>query len=130
MVLRTPLHPTLARRFLLVEAIGDRPVDPPVALRYAPHDGQLIVLAPAQDGWWSGLSAEGPTTCRVRHRGRDVPTEAVLAAGDALDEAILRYLQKHPGEWRRLGVTARADADEVEAAAQRQAVVLIRDPAA
>lgn len=127
-VLRTPAHPTLSRRFMLLRGVGDAALDPPAALRYASHEGQLVVVAQPGSTWWRSLSAEAPTTCAVRASGREVQLPARLAAGAALDEAILRYLQKYPGEWRRLGVDAQASAADVEVAARAQPVVLFDAP--
>jgi hypothetical protein len=124
-VLRTPLHPTLSRRFVLLRRVGDAAVDPPLSLRCAEHDGSLILLPPEGDTWWTALPEDGtPVRCEVRRRGQvlDLPTRR--PAGEALDEAVLRYLQRHPGEWRRLGVSPQADEDEVAAAARSLPVVV------
>ncbi|WP_370327993.1 hypothetical protein [Euzebya sp.] len=123
-VLRTPLHPTMSRRFMLLTALGDVPVDPPTTLRYATHDGAHIVLGAPDATWWRGLSADAPTPATVRFAGRSTAMTAVLARGEALDEAVLRYLQKYPGEWTELGVDAAAGPDDVREAAHGAAVVV------
>jgi hypothetical protein len=127
-VLRTPLHRTLSRRFLLLRGVGDGVLDPPIALRYAAHESDLVVVAGPGSTWWRPLSAASPTPCAVRHAGREVVLPAVLAAGELLDESILRYLQKYPGEWRALGVDGAASADDVEQAARGQAVIRFEGP--
>ena len=123
LILRTPLHGTVSRRFLLLRTVGGTDVEPPVALRYAPHEGDLVVIGRQEQTWWTHLSAEAPTSCSVRFKGRDTTVPAVLTAGEVLDESILRYLQKHPGEWTTLGVGPRASAEDVEVAARGMAVV-------
>lgn len=124
--LRTPAHPTVSRRFMLLRDVAGTPVQPPLALRYAPHEGDLVVIARRDWTWWQALSAEDPTPCRVRFKGRDTTMAATLAAGEALDELVLRYLQKYPGEWKALGVDARAPAEDVERAARGSAVISFR----
>ncbi len=122
-VLRTPLHPTVSRRFMLLTRVGDDAVSPPVPLRYAVHEGTTIVMARSWTTWWTALSADTPTTCTVTLKGRSTTVQALLATGEAMDEAILRYLQKYPGEWKKLGIDAQATADQVEEAARGQVVI-------
>lgn len=125
-VLRLPvLHRTVSRRFLLLTDVDGHPLTRPFPVRYAPMDGdRLAALARPGEPWWRGLPTDGDVPVRIRHAGQALDAQAGLASGDALDEAVLRYLQKHPGEWRALEVHPKADADEVEAAARRAAVVV------
>lgn len=126
-VLRTPLHPVASRRHLLLRAVDGSPVQPPLPVRYAVHDGTTIVLGDPDGTWWRGLSAEADTPVTVRRKGADVVLHGRLATGDALDEAILRYLQRHPGEWTELGVPGTASAEDVERAARAHPVITFRE---
>ncbi len=123
-VLRTPLHPTVSRRFMLLRAIDGTSLSPRVPLRYAVHDGSTVVMARPGSTWWQALSATAPTPCEVRVKRQVLPMHAVLASGEQLDEAVLRYLQKYPGEWKALGIDSFATADDVESAARGQAVIV------
>ena len=123
-LLRTPAHPTVSRRFMLLTGVDGADVRPTIPLRYADHEQQRIVMARPGSTWWADLSAETPTACTVRFKGRTQTLDAILAAGEALDQAVLRYLQKYPGEWKSLGVDARATAEDIEAAARGQAVII------
>ncbi len=123
-VLRTPLHQTVSRRFMLLTQVDRTPLRPAVPLRYAVHEEVLIVLARPEAAWWQPLPAMQPTTVAAKHKGRVTPMSATLADGEQLDHAILRYLQKYPGEWKELGVGAGADEQAMQQAAQGCVVVL------
>ncbi|HUG83836.1 MAG TPA: hypothetical protein VMM13_04685 [Euzebya sp.] len=125
LVLLVPLlHRTVSRRFLLLTALDGRALSPTVPIRYAVHDSDLIAVGRRDGSWWRGLSAERAVPATMRLKGTVLPLTATLAAGEALDEAVLRYLQKYPGEWKALGVDPGAGPEEVQAAAQGSAVVL------
>ncbi|CAN5152578.1 hypothetical protein BH23ACT9_BH23ACT9_26140 [soil metagenome] len=123
LILRTPLHPTVSRRFLLLRSVGETGLQTPVAVRYAEHEGELIAIGRPEAPWWRSLSTTPGPVC-IRLKGRTVDLTAALVSGEALDEAVLRYLQKYPGEWKALGIAATADADDVQAAAHGVAVVV------
>ena len=125
LVLRSPMHQTISRRFLLLVAIDGVDLQPAVPLRYATHDGVHIVLGEQTDQWWRAVAdAEAPVTTTVRFKGRLLTVPASMAGGELLDESVLRYLQKYPGEWTALGVQSSATPEEMEAAAHGVAVVL------
>lgn len=127
-VLRTPLHPTVSRRFMLLTQVEGSPLRPVVPLRYAVHEDDIIVLARPRAAWWHALSTTEPTAVTATHKGRMTPMSATLAKDEQLDQAILRYLQKYPGEWTELGVGAGADEHAMQRAAQGCAVVLFGSP--
>lgn len=126
LVLRVPvLHRTVSRRFLLLTSLDGTPLSPTAPIRYAPHQGYLIALGPERAGWWKAIPAEGGVLAEVRYTGQRTTMVASLAHGEALDEAVLRYLQKYPGEWRALGIDPAAGPEDVEAAAHAAAVVVL-----
>lgn len=127
LVLMVPvLHRTVSRRFLLLTAVGGQSLSPTQPVRFAAHEGNLIAVGSDSAPWWRELPSEGEVPARARVKGRAVTLTASLARGEELDEAVLRYLQKYPGEWKALGVDPRATAEEVEAAANAKAVILLR----
>lgn len=111
---------------MLLTAVAGVTTDPALPLRFAVHDGDTIVLARPSDDWWRPLSTAETTPVTVRHKGHRTQMTAILAEGEMLDEAVLRYLQKYPGEWRRLGVDAAADEGAMQEAAHGSAVILFR----
>lgn len=120
------LHRMVSRRFLLLTALDGAALAPAVPIRYAPHEDYLIALGAESDTWWKDVPAEGSVPAAVRFKGERIETTASLAHGEALDEAVLRYLQKYPGEWRALGVDPGAGPEDVEAAARAAAVIILR----
>lgn len=127
LILKVPvLHRIVSRRFLLLTSVGGHPLAPTQPVRYAAHEGDLIAVGTDRAPWWRQLTSEGEVSAQGRVKGRSGPLTASLARGEALDEAVLRYLQKYPGEWKALGVDPRATADEVEAAANAKPVILLR----
>ncbi|MEE8600020.1 hypothetical protein [Euzebya tangerina] len=124
LVLASPLHQTISRRFLLLISLDGTTLEDPIPLRYATHEGAHIVLGEPEASWWRRVptGADG-VAVTVGFKGHQVPMTATMAAGEELDESILRYLQKYPGEWTALGVDAAAGPAEMEQAAQGVAVV-------
>jgi hypothetical protein len=126
LVLRTPLHVTVSRRFLLLTELDGVALSPPVAVRFAANGEDLVALAPPGAAWWRSIPADPPVQAVAELRGKPTSVTAHMATGEELDESVLRYLQKYPGEWRELGIDAAADPDDVQAAAHGSAVVVFR----
>ncbi|MGI9017528.1 MAG: hypothetical protein ACR2HR_10585 [Euzebya sp.] len=134
LTLRSPLHPTVSRRFMLLTGLAGAAVIPAVPLRYATHEDSHIVLGSTNATWWRGVTPSSPSTpspqgathATVRFKGHLTEMTAQLARGEELDQAILRYLQKYPGEWKALGVEAAATEDDLQQAARGSAVVLFQ----
>ena len=126
LVLRSPLHRLLSGSLLLLSVTGRRSGQRhtfPVS--YLREDDRVVVLVGNAESkrWWRNLVE--PAAVGVLLRGRRRHGTGRLATGTELDEALLAYLQRHPGAWRALGVGAAASGEDVGHAAARATVVII-----
>jgi hypothetical protein len=124
LVLRSPLHRPLSRSLLLLTYSGrhsGRTFTIPVM--FVQWDASFVALAATPEGkrWWRTFRGGAPavvTVARRRHR-----VEGRLLAGEEAREALRAYLTRFPRAASRLGASACASAAELDATAERVALV-------
>jgi hypothetical protein len=127
-ILRSPLHPIMSGRYLLLTFTGrksGRTYVTPVA--YLGEDDAFLMTTDSP--WWKNLKGGAPVTLWVKGREYEGIGEAVTDHAE-VTRVLGRLLEAQPGYGRFVGVIrnagGRTDPSEVEAAARGRIVVLVR----
>lgn len=121
-ILRSPLHATMSRRFLLLSFQGrktGRWYHLPLA--YLRRDGEVIMTT--DSGWWRNL--RGGRSVQLRLAGRRVTGKAWAVTDETEVEAALRDLvASQPSYLRLAGMHSNADGTPNLARAARERVLI------
>jgi deazaflavin-dependent oxidoreductase (nitroreductase family) len=130
LILRSPLHPVLSRRFLLLSFRGRKTGRwYQLPLSYVRRDGEVIMTT--DSGWWRNLRGGGPVQLRLR--GRRMRGTAWAVTDEAEVRAALRDLITAQPSYARLAdVRKLADGSlDLDRAARERVLIRVElEPAA
>ncbi|MBA2712874.1 MAG: nitroreductase family deazaflavin-dependent oxidoreductase [Rubrobacteraceae bacterium] len=127
-ILRSPLHPIMSGRYLLLTFTGRKSGKTYVApVAYLREDDAFLMTT--DSSWWKNLKGGAPVTLRVKGRGYEGIGETATDHAE-VTRVLGRFLEAQPGYGKFVGVKrdadGRIDPSEVEEAARGRVVVLAR----
>ena len=127
-VLRSPLHPLMSGKFLLLTFTGrksGRRYTTPVA--YLEENG--VFLMTTDSPWWKNLNGGGPVTVRVKGSKYEGIGETITDIAEVA-QVLGRFLETQPGYGKFVGVKrnsgGRTEPSALEDAARDRVMVLVR----
>jgi deazaflavin-dependent oxidoreductase (nitroreductase family) len=132
LILRSPLHPLLSGKLILVTYVGRRSgLKHTLPVMYANWDGELVVIIGyhGRKKWWLNLRKQ-PAPVEVRYRGKLLEASAVAIEGDAdvIAPRLARYCEKFPSSARkrRIEPGSPMDLEALKAKCRDEVMVTIR----